>query len=94
MIHMGLLNVLMNRLKTSIKDLKESHNTERKKTVAQKRTHDDDEGDDMEMIFPKRVKVEITPSRYIPVSLMKKRTQFHANKCFVADYQMSFSGRY
>lgn len=66
MIHMGLLNVLVNRLGTSIKDLKESHNTERQKTRETTRTRDDD--DDIEMTFPKRVKMDVfTPPRNIPV---------------------------
>lgn len=67
MIQMGLMNVLINRLEIGIKDLKETHNTERQKiskniTV---RTRDDDE--DIDMAFPKRVKMEFTPPRYIPV---------------------------
>lgn len=67
MIHMGLLNVLINRLETSIRDLKESHNTENQKIKDKSNARDDD--DDIEMIFPKRVKMEFTPPRYIPVSV-------------------------
>lgn len=67
MIHMGLLNVLINRLETSMKDLKESHNTDKQKFTDTVRTRDDDE--DIEMIFPKRVKMEFTPPRYIPVRI-------------------------
>lgn len=63
---MGLLNVLINRLETSIKDLKESHSTKGYKTDETSRIRDDD---DIEMSFPKRVKMEFTPPRYIPVSL-------------------------
>lgn len=66
MIHMGLLNVLINRLGLSIKDLKESHSTERQKTNETTRTRDDDD-DDIEMTFPKRVKMEFTPPRFTPV---------------------------
>lgn len=65
MIHMGLLNVLINRLETNLRDIKESHNTKKQKTTETVRARDDD--DDIDMIFPKRVKMEFTPPRYIPV---------------------------
>ncbi|XP_031631636.1 uncharacterized protein LOC116345956 [Contarinia nasturtii] len=64
MIHMGLMNVLVNRLGTSIKDLKETHNTDQKKSKDAVRPRDDDE--DIEMIFRKRVKMEFSPPRFIP----------------------------
>lgn len=66
MIHMGLMTVLINRLEISIKDLKESHNTDQRKHNESVRARDDD--DDIDMIFPKRVKMEFSPPRYIPVS--------------------------
>lgn len=64
MIQMGLLNVLINRLETSIKDLKEEHEIDRYR-VSKDRVRDDDS--DTEMIFPKRVKIEFTPPRFILV---------------------------
>lgn len=65
MIHMGLLNVLINRLETSIKGVKEIHNTDGGKSrTASARAQEDE---DMEIIFPKRVKMEFSPPRYIPV---------------------------
>lgn len=64
MIQMGLMTVLINRLEISIKDLKETHNTEDKMHNESIRSRDDD--DDMEMIFPKRIKMEFSPPRYIP----------------------------
>lgn len=66
MIHMGLLNVLVNRLESSIKDLKESHNVDKHKGKEAARARDDDE--DIEMIFRKRIKMDFSPPRYIPVS--------------------------
>lgn len=70
MIHMGLMNVLINRLELGIKDLKETHNTDRQKTSScsgiTMRERDDDD-DDIEMTFPKRVKMEFTPPRYTSV---------------------------
>lgn len=66
MIHMGLMNVLINRLDTCMKHLKENHNINKSKSdEAEVRARDDDE--DIEMIFPKRVKMEFSPPRYIPV---------------------------
>lgn len=65
MIHMGLLNVLIKRLETGIKDLKETHNTARS-TTNNVRPRDGD--DDIDIIFPKRVKIECSPPRFIPVS--------------------------
>lgn len=64
MIQMGLLNVLINRLETSIKDLKEEHEIDRYR-VSRNRVRDDDS--DSETIFPKRVKIEFTPPRFLPV---------------------------
>lgn len=66
MIHMGLLNVLIKRLETGIKDLKETHTMERS-TTNNVRPRDGD--DDIDVIFPKRVKIECSPPRYIPVSI-------------------------
>lgn len=63
MIHMGLMNVLINRLEMGIKDLKEAHNTNRQKTSNTMRERDDD--DDIDMSFPKRVKMEFLPPRYV-----------------------------
>lgn len=65
MIHMGLLNVLVNRLETSIKDLKESHNDKQKGKDAA-RARDDDE--DIELMFRKRIKMDFSPPRFIPVN--------------------------
>lgn len=66
MIHMGLLNVLVNRLETSIKDLKETHNTDKQKGKESARARVDDE--DIESIFRKRIKMDFSPPRFIPVS--------------------------
>lgn len=66
MIHMGLLNVLVNRLETSIKDLKESHNADKQRGKEAARARDDDE--DIELIFRKRIKMDFSPPRFIPVS--------------------------
>lgn len=66
MIHMGLLNVLVNRLDTSIKDLKETHNADKQNGKEAARARDDDE--DIELIFKKRIKMDFSPPRYIPVS--------------------------
>lgn len=67
MIQMGLMHVLINRLEISIKDLKESHNTDQEKKTELMRGRDDDD-DDIDMMFPKRIKMEFSPPRYIPVS--------------------------
>lgn len=64
MIQMGLMHVLINRLEISTKDLKESHNEEKRNEFMKGR----DDDDDIEMIFPKRIKMEFSPPRYIPVS--------------------------
>lgn len=64
MIHMGLMNVLVNRLETSIKHLKETHHTGVKSREAIRARNDDD---DIDLIFRKRVKMEFSPPRYIPV---------------------------
>lgn len=65
MIEMGLLNVLIRRLDVGIKDLKEIHNKDRSKRTDAVRTRDADE--DIDMIFPKRVKIECTPPRFLSV---------------------------
>lgn len=63
---MGLLNVLINRLEMGIKDLKETHNTDRRKTSSSISIRErDDDDDDIDMTFPKRVKMEFTPPRYV-----------------------------
>lgn len=71
MIQMGLMNVLINRLDMGIKDLKEAHSTDRQKTsggsAMRERDHDDE---DIEMTFPKRVKMEFTPPRYGAVCIL------------------------
>lgn len=67
MIHMGLLNVLIKRLETGIKDLKETHTTDRSKVNDVIRTRDCD--DDIDVIFPKRVKIECSSPQCIPVSI-------------------------
>lgn len=70
MIHMGLMNVLINRLEMGIKDLKEEHSTDRQKTssnIAMRKRDSDDE--DIEMTFPKRVKMEVTPPRHAGVCI-------------------------
>lgn len=66
MIYMGLLTVLIKRLETGIKDLKETHNTDRNGTNNASRLRDAD--DDIDIIFPKRVKIECSPPRFMPVS--------------------------
>lgn len=67
MITMGLMNVLINRLELGIKDLKETHSTDRKNSTNTMRDRDDD--DDIDMTFPKRVKMEFTPPRYATVCI-------------------------
>lgn len=65
MISMGLMNVLINRLEMGIKDLKETHSTDRQKTSSNRiATRERDDDDDIDMAFPKRVKMEFTPPRY------------------------------
>lgn len=78
MIHMGLLNVLINRLETSIKGVKETHNTDGSKSSVAARAREDD---DIEMTFPKRVKMEFSP--YIPVKTNKFCNRIHIDsiKC-------------
>lgn len=66
MIQMGLLNMLINRLEISIKDLKETHNIDHHKKEEKTRPREMD--DELDIIFPKRVKMEFTPPRLLPVS--------------------------
>lgn len=73
MIQMGLMTVLINRLEISIKDLKETHNTDpNKKNNDSMRERDDDDENDMN--FPKRIKMEFSPPRYIPVRVHFKHS--------------------
>lgn len=67
MIHMGLLNMLINRLETGIQDLKETHNIDHYKKEETTRYREQD--DELDIIFPKRVKMEFTPPQLYPVSL-------------------------
>lgn len=65
MINMGLMGVLINRLEIGIKDLRETHTIDRQKPSSKcvvMRSRDDD--DDIDMAFPKRVKIEFTPPRF------------------------------
>lgn len=85
MIHMGLMNVLINRLQMGIKDLKETHSTtDRQKTTTSiaMRERDDDDDEDVEMTFPKRVKMEFTPPRHVSVCILS-HFQFDLTKFFV-----------
>lgn len=89
MIHMGLLNVLIKRLETGIKDLKETHTTDRSKVNDVIRTRECD--DDIDVIFPKRVKIECTSPRCIPVSIdsINLDSNFYKNL-----YRITISARY
>lgn len=66
MIQMGLLNVLINRLDINTKDLPEVHNIDETKNNDLKRLDRDDDYE-MDINFPKRVKLEITPPSFVPV---------------------------
>lgn len=70
MIRMGLLSMLINRLDANIKDLKESHNIDyykKEEGIVRPREMDDDE---MDGNFPKRIKMEYSPPRFISVSVL------------------------
>lgn len=69
MIRMGLVHMLIKRLELYTKDLTETHNTNTlKKNDVKKSMRDEDDDDEMEAVNAKRVKIDYSPNRFIPVS--------------------------
>lgn len=68
MIRMGLVHMLIKRLEINTENLTESHNTSiLKKNNVKKSLRDDDDDDEMDAVLAKRVKIDYSPNRFIPV---------------------------
>lgn len=68
MIRMGLVHMLIKRLELNTKDLSEGHNKNALKNNDVKRSlRDEDDDDEMDEMVAKRVKIDYSPNRFIPV---------------------------
>lgn len=80
MIRMGLVHMLIKRLELNTKDLTESHNTNtlKNKDVKKSLRDDDDTDDEADAVVAKRVKIDYSPNRFIPVRVpqISNRSKF------------------
>lgn len=69
LIQLGLLNVLIYRLELYTKDLSEVHNINEDKCDDDDKSGDRDDDYEMDINFPKRVKLDLSPPlSFVPVS--------------------------
>lgn len=68
MIRMGLVHMLIKRLELNTKDLTEAHNKNTlKNNDVKKSLRDEDDDEEMDAVVAKRVKIDYSPNRFIPV---------------------------
>lgn len=101
MIRMGLVHMLIKRLELNTKDLTESHNTSTllKRDVKKSLRDDDDDDDEADAVVAKRVKIDYSPNRFIPVRVPQISNYLinferQKNKLFLNDHYSETSIRH